>query len=225
VRLAVITAILASVALAAAPAALADGDPASDVLAGRPLFNPIGSGVSQTSQTQLESVLAASQRAGFPIRVALIAKASDLGTASTLWNKPPKDYAYYLWTELSLQYGGQILVVMPSGFGLYGPANGARAVTAAEAAIRAPAPGPGEQLASSAIAAVPLLAAAVGHPIPSSELARATRNSTAGEKVASTGTFSPRALLALLVGVLLIALAWWASLRARPLRAERRLGT
>jgi hypothetical protein len=224
VRLAVITAILASVALAAAPAALADGDPASDVLVGRPLFNPIGSGVSQKSEVQLESVLAASQRAGFPIRVALIARAANLGTATTLWNSP-KNYAYYLWTELSLQYGGQILVVMPSGFGLYGPANGARAVTAAEAAVRAPAPGPGEQLASSAIAAVPLLAAAAGHPIPASELAAATRNSTAGEKVASAGTFSPHAILALLVGALLIALAWWASLRARPLRVERRLGT
>jgi hypothetical protein len=211
-------------ALAAAPTALADGDPASDVLVGRSLFNPIDSGVSQKSQAQLESLLAASRRAGFPIRVALIAKASDLGTASTLWNKPPKDYAYYLWTELSLQYGGQVLVVMPSGFGLYGPSNGPHVVSAAEAAVRAPAPGPGEQLASSARAAVPLLAAAAGHPIPANSLAAATRNSTAGEKVASTGTFSPAVVLTLVVGALLIALAWWASLRARPLGPERRPG-
>jgi hypothetical protein len=224
VRLAVITAILASMALAAAPAALADGDPASDVLAGRTLFNPINSGVSQKSQAQLESVLAASRRAGVPIRVALVASASDLGTVTKLWNDP-KDYAQYLWIELSLEYGGQVLVVMPNGFGLYGPSKGPHVVSSAETAVRAPAPGPGEQLATSAMAAVPLLAAAAGHPISASSLAAATRSSTAGEKSTATGDFSPGVVLTLIVGALLIALAWWASLRARPLRAERRLGT
>jgi hypothetical protein len=224
VRLAVITAILASMALAAAPAALADGDPASDVLAGRSLFNPIDSGVSQNSQAQLGGVLAASKRAGFPIRVALIASASDLGTATTLWNDP-KAYAQYLWIELSLEYGGQVLVVMPSGFGLYGPAKGPHIVSAAEAAVRAPAPGQGEQLATSALAAVPLLAAAAGHPIPSAGLAKATRSATAGEKSTATVDFSPAVVLTLVGGALLIALAWSASLYARPLRAERRLGT
>jgi len=203
--------------LAAAPAALADGDPASDVLVGRTLFNPIGSGVSQTSQSQLEAVLAASERAGFPIRVALIASANDLGTATKFWNDP-KDYAHYLWIELSLQYGGQVLVVMPSGFGLYGSNAGLHAVSSAEAAVRAPSPAAGDQLATSAIAAVPLLAAAAGHSIPAAELARAARNVTAGEKPAATPGFSPAVILSLLVGALLIVLAWWASLRARPLR-------
>jgi hypothetical protein len=225
VRLAVITAILASLALAAAPAALADGDPASDVLAGRALFNPIDSGVSLESQAQLDSVLAASERAGFPIRVALIAHADDLGTATSLWNEPPINYAHYLWYELSLRYSGQVLIVMPSGFGLYGPKTGPHVVSSTELAVRAPAPGPGERLASSALAAVPLLAAAAGHPIPASELAKATRSASPGEKVASRATFSPGVLITLLAGVLLIAVAWWASLRARPLRLKRSLGT
>lgn len=207
-------------ALVAAPAALADGDPASDVLAGRTVFNPIGSGVSPNSQARLSAVLAASERAGFPIRVALIAGQNDLGTATKFWNDPG-DYAHYLWIELSLEYGGQILVVMPNGFGLWGPSGGAHAVPPAEAAVRAPAPAAGERLAVAAIGAVPLLAAAAGHPIPPAALARANRNASAGEKVLPTSTFTPAVILTLILGALLIAAAWWASLRARPLQTRR----
>jgi hypothetical protein len=224
VRLAVITAILASAALIAAPAALADGDPASDVLANAALFNPIGSGVSLGQQAQLEAVLADSKRAGFPIRVALIASGSagDLGTVTALWEQPGT-YAQYLDLELSELYDGQVLVVMPNGFGLDGPASGPHKVGAAEAAVRAPAPGPGAQLAASAIAAVPLLARAAGHPIPASELSAATHSATLGEKSAAGRSFSPSAVIALTVGLLLIAAAWWASLHARPLERRRRL--
>ena len=207
--------------LIAAPAALADGDPASDVLVESVLFNPID-GVSQAGQAELEAVLNASERAGFPIRVALIASANDLGTVTPLWNRPGK-YAAYLNTELSLSYRGQVLVVMPSGFGLHGPVRGPHKVSSAEEAVRAPAPGPGEQLASSALAAVPLLAAAAGHPIPASVLAAAERSATAGQKSVVGTHLSPGAVVALLLGALLIALAWWASLRARPLQLRRRL--
>jgi hypothetical protein len=221
VRLAVITAILASAALIAAPAAFADGDPASDVLVESVVFNPID-GVSQASQAKLEAVLNASAKAGFPIRVALIASAKDLGTVTPLWNEPGK-YARYLDTELALLYRGQVLVVMPSGFGLHGRVHGPHAVSAAEVAVKAPAPGPGEQLATSALAAVPLLAAAAGHPIPTSALAAAERSATAGQKSVAGTSFSAGALVALLLGTFLIALAWWASLRARPLQLRRRL--
>jgi hypothetical protein len=144
--IAVITAILASIALGAAPSALADGDPASDVLVQNRLFNPVDSGVSPDSQARLESVLEASARAGFPIRVALIASPTDLGTATALW-RDPRDYARYLWIELSQLYGGQVLVVMPRGFGLYGTRSGAHAVTTAELHVRATSPGAGPQLA------------------------------------------------------------------------------
>lgn len=185
------------------------------------VFNPID-GVSQASQAKLEAVLNASAGAGFPIRVALIASAKDLGTVTPLWNQPGK-YARYLDTELALLYRGQVLVVMPNGFGLHGPARGPRAVSTAEAAVRAPAPGPGEQLATSALAAVPLLAAAAGHPIPTSALAAATHSATLGEKAVPGAGLSPSAVVALVAGALLIALAWWASLRARPLELRRRL--
>ncbi|MCL2418725.1 MAG: hypothetical protein FWD04_05500 [Conexibacteraceae bacterium] len=220
---AVISAILASFALIAAPAAFADGDPASDVLVDRAYFQPVDLALPAATEAQLQGVLAASAHAGFPIRVAMIASQSDLGTATPLWNEPGK-YVEYLGAELSFAFKGQVLVVMPDGFGLYGPRSGPHAVTAAESAVRAPAPAAGPRLATSAIAAVPLLAAAAGHTIPAAALAAAERSASVGERVAPRGaTLSPTELLALVLGALLIAVAWWASLRARPLQLRRGL--
>jgi hypothetical protein len=216
-RLAVITAILASVALIAAPAALADGDPASDVLVGSYLFNPVDSGISLSSQTRLENVLKASADAGFPIRVALIASQSDLGTATAFWGKNPKRYAGYLGYELSELYDGQVLVVMPNGFGVYGRHTGPDAVTAAEGMVKAIAPGPGEQLATAALSAVPLLARAAGHPIPTSALAGAEHEAAPAADDPGGTTLGMAAVIALVIGALLIAIAWTLSLRARTL--------
>ncbi len=220
-RLAVITVILASAALIAVPAARADGDPASDVLVDYPAFNPIGSGVSSVSQARLDALLAASNRAGFPIRVALIASQSDLGTATTLWKQPVR-YASFLQDELSDMYGGQILVVMPNGFGLWGPSSGSQQVTAAELRVRAAAPGLGDQLAASAMAAVPLLAAADGHPIPRAAVL-GSQSATVADTAPPNDTFSVAVIATLIGGLLLIALAWMASLRARPLQLRRGL--
>ena len=218
--LVVITAILAGIALNAAPGALADGDPASDVLVQNRLFNPIDSGVSPASQARLDAVLGASARAGFPIRVALIASPTDLGSATSLW-RDPKDYARYLWIELSQLYGGQVLVVMPSGFGLYGQRSGPHAVTAAELGVRATAPGPGPQLATAAGSAIPLLARAAGDPIPASALAAADRAATPENARVATD-FTPSIAIALIVGALLIAASWGLSVRRRPLQIRRR---
>lgn len=208
-------------ALIAAPGALADGDPASDVLVQSPLFNPIDSGVSLAAEARLEAILRASARAGFPIRVALIASASDLGTATPLWGNP-KDYAQYLSIELSQLYDGQVLVVMPAGFGLYGTRSGPHAVAPAELRVRATAPGPGQQLATAALSAVPLLARAGGHPIPAAALSRAERASTLGEKSGLGTGLSPSVVVALVVGAILVAAAWTLSLRVRPLQIRRR---
>lgn len=219
-RLAVITAILASTVLIAAPVALADGDPASDVLVQNTLFNPIGSGTSLSAQTRLEALLKASARAGFPIRVALIAAADDLGTATALW-RDPRDYARYLWIELSRLYTGQVLVVMPDGFGLYGTRSGAHRVTSGELSVRASAPGPGEQLAKAALSAVPLLAHAAGHPIPPASLAAADRSVAFASGATAGGELPASAVIALVLGALLITAAWVGSLRARPIAPRR----
>jgi hypothetical protein len=231
-RLVFITAILATVALIAAPVALitapaaqADGDPASDVLVDYSLFNPVDSGISQSSQTELEAVLTVSRRAGFPIRVALIASQTDLGTATAFWSKNPKKYAGYLGYELSELYSGQVLVVMPNGFGLYGPRTGSHVVSPAESGVNAVAPGPGEQLATAALSAVPLLARAAGHPIPASALARAEHEAAPAADDSGGTSLGLDAVIALVLGVLLIAFAWTLSLRTRPLQPGRRLSS
>ena len=63
--------------MAAAPgsSALADGDPASDVLASQPLFAPADGGFAQSDLARLNGLLSSAQRQGAPIRVALIAAA------------------------------------------------------------------------------------------------------------------------------------------------------
>ncbi len=62
----------------------------------------------------------AAAKSGYPLRVAVIASPADLGSVTPLWRQP-QAYAGFLGEELSLLYKGTLLVVMPDGFGLYGP--------------------------------------------------------------------------------------------------------
>ncbi len=105
-------------ALALAAFARADGDPGSDVLLAQNLFIGYDSGIGVAQQEQLGKLLDATAKAGAPVRVAIIARADDLGAVSALWRKPHQ-YAAYLGTELSLTYPGRLLVVMPNGLGFY----------------------------------------------------------------------------------------------------------
>ncbi len=128
---------LAMVALAVAlwpTSALADGDPASDVLVSATLFLPADAGFTLHQQSELGALLAASARSGYPLRVAVIASPSDLGSITPLWRQPAS-YAGFLGQELSLVYKGTLLVVMPNGFGLYGPGATAPAQRAALAGL------------------------------------------------------------------------------------------
>jgi hypothetical protein len=207
-------AILASFALVGTSGAFADGDPASDVLVNMSLFNPIDSGIPFATVDRLEGMLALSAKDGFPIRVAMINSASDLGTVTGLWGKPGL-YATYLWTELSDLYRGQILVVMPSGFGLAGPPRGRYAVSEAEANVRALSAGRGVSLATAAMSAVPLLARAAGRTVPAANDLELVSRPTGSSRTPLS------AWLALAFGALLIVVCWRASLKARPLSFSR----
>ncbi|MGA2926737.1 MAG: hypothetical protein ABSG43_12205 [Solirubrobacteraceae bacterium] len=188
----------------AAPA-YADGDPASDVLATQALFLPQDAGVPAPAQARLVALLGAAQRSGYPIRVALIASADDLGSVTELWRQP-SSYADFLGQELSLVYRGALLVVMPDGFGLDQTAGAAPVQRSLLASLRPP--GPGDELASAALTAVARLAAAAGHPLPAS--------TGAPQPGARPGSTDVGAWLAFTLGAAAIALAWSASLRARP---------
>ncbi len=190
---------------------LADGDPASDVLATQALFLPQDAGTSLRKAVELSALLQAASHSGFQIRVALIASQADLGSISELWREPRR-YAQYLGQELSLVYRGPLLVVMPDGYSVYRVA-GPR--SAEQSAIAGLGP-PGVALANGAIAAVQRLAAADGHslPLPSASLS------------SSLSSTDPVAWLVFAIGAALVGVAWTLSLRARPfgLSASARRG-
>jgi hypothetical protein len=195
---------LAAAGTGATPAR-ADGDPASDVLATQALFLPWDAAVPAARQAQLASLLAAGARSGYDVRVALIASATDLGSVTALWGRP-QEYSQFLGDELSLVYRGPLLVIMPDGFGVHGFDRSPASLRATLAGI-SPAGG-GARLAGAALLAVERLAAAAGHPLSAPH---ANARSAPGE--ADTGQW-----LVLAAGAALIAAAWAASLRARPLR-------
>lgn len=208
--LAIIACLLAPIVASgwAAAAARADGDPASDVLATQTLFLPQDAAVPAPQQAQLQSLVQAASRAGIPIRVALIASPADLGSITELWRQPA-EYASFLGEELSLTYRGLLLVVMPDGFGLYEQGKSVSGARAAVAGI--PVHPTGAGLEATTVAAIRRLAAAAGHPLT---LPRTRAPSPAG-------TTDPVPWIVFGAGLLLVALAWGASLRARPLGQPR----
>jgi hypothetical protein len=185
--------------------AAADGDPASDVLASQPLFLPADGGFAQSQATQLRGLLAQAQRAGVPIRVAVIATQADLGSVTELWRQP-QNYARFLGQELGQVYRGALVVAMPSGFGVVdvGQASGDTS-SLTITGLHGP-------LIPGTIHVVQLVAGAAGHRLtPPPAVASAGSGSALGS--VDLGSW-----LALAAGAALIALAWAASLRARPPR-------
>ena len=200
--------LLAAAVAWSTPAALADGDPASDILAQQSLFLPQDAGIPPRQQTQLVTLTQTAARGGYPIRVALIASSTDLGSVTELWGQP-QSYAKFLGQELSLVYHGPLLVVMPSGLALYHPWR----ADATERSALTSLPSPGRTgLATVALTAIQRLAAASGHPLT-------IPNATAPAK-AGSGDITPWLVFAL--GAVLIALAWAASFHAKPPRVPQR---
>ena len=112
----------AALTLTSAPAALADGDPASDVLPSQDAFYPYTPPVSKNLVVALDKLLKEVRKAGFPMKVALIETAGDLGSYPQLFNSPQR-YTDLLSSELpsnphgSVREALRLLVVMPGGFG------------------------------------------------------------------------------------------------------------
>jgi len=203
-------------ALLHAPAAVADGDPASDVLLGQRAFLPYDITFPAAPRRELQGLLAEGASEGFPIRVALIGSAYDLGSIGQLWGKPQL-YAKFLGTELSLVYHGRLLVVMPAGFGLY---YAGRSVATEQRALAGIAVKPGGRgLVESATAAVQRLARNAGHPLARPSPARIR---AAGRAAAAT-SHSARDVIVVAIGLVVILGALTISLRLRPTRRRLRL--
>ena len=145
--------------LLVAPAARADGDPASDYLLEQQVFLPYDDHIPQAQQARIAGLVADANRGGYPIRVAVIASSYDLGSVTALWRKP-RLYARFLGVELSFVFKGSLLIVMPNGFGLNHPKH----PTAADLRVldRIPIGAGAGGLAAAATTAVERLAATHG---------------------------------------------------------------
>ncbi len=160
---------------ASAHLARADGDPASDYLIGNQVFLTSQSNSVSPAQRQLLAVVRAANRSGFPIRVAVISSAYDLGSITALWGKS-RLYARFLGLELSSAYRQRLLVVMPGGFGFNWP--GHSATPTYRILARVPLRASGDGLSVAAEAAVRRLALAAGVRLaPTSPAARAAGRS------------------------------------------------
>lgn len=112
--------VAAVVALAfLAPAALADGDPASDYLLSQSSFlSPYDAKIPSAQQKRIEAMLQSAKAQGFPLKLALISTRYDLGAVPILYRKP-QIYAKFLAQEDYYFWKDELLVVMPNGYGLY----------------------------------------------------------------------------------------------------------
>ena len=77
-----------AVLAAAAPTVLADADPPSDVLLLQSVYYPYQPPVSDKLRRTLDRVVAASQKAGYPVKVALVESQVDLGAIPQLFGRP-----------------------------------------------------------------------------------------------------------------------------------------
>jgi hypothetical protein len=154
-------AIVAALLLLAAPAvARANGDPASDYLLVQNIFLPFNAKVDPAASARLAETIRAANKSNFKIKVAIIGSRYDLGTAFSLYNKAQK-YAQFLGLELSFEFRGRLLVVMPNGYGY--TIRGKTSPAGVRIVAKLPAPGKdATKEAEGATGAIRKLAAASG---------------------------------------------------------------
>ena len=109
--------------IAAAGSAWAHGDPASHYLETDALYPSFARQPSVEVQLQLLGLLQATERRGYPIKVALVAGAEDLVDDLSLMRAPQR-YAGTVASTLSGELEAPVLVVTPFGIGVAG--NGLR---------------------------------------------------------------------------------------------------
>jgi hypothetical protein len=156
----------AAVCLCFPATARANGDPASDYLLVQDVFLPFNAKIDPTASTQLSDTIREADNSRFKVKVALIGSRYDLGTAFSLYNKAQR-YSEFLGLEISFQFRGHLIVVMPNGFGT--SIDGKKDPRGIKALKPLPAPGQdATKQAEAATTAVRRLAAAYGSVLPAS---------------------------------------------------------
>ena len=189
VALGIVAAVLA-VGLAHPSHARADGDPCSDVLLFQQVCYP-SNPPSAAAREKLSALVAAANKAGYPIRVAIIQSRIDLGSDPAWWNNPQgtgsnppnPGYSGFLNEEIVSQWKHGLLVVMPVGYGFrnggklkFSTSGGVASIQeklnpvtqqwAVLQKLPKPASGSPDDLVAAAETAVRALAAAGGHTLP-----------------------------------------------------------
>jgi hypothetical protein len=176
--------------LVAAPAARADGDPASDVLPSQPVFFGSALDLKSKPAAQLDALVKEAKRSGYPVSVAVISRLEDMGSATQYWNDMD-NYGEFLAGEIGCCVKGRLLIVMPAGLGVSYIGHSSLADRRLLSGL--PAPGSVPNLMPAAMNAVVKLAAASGvklvvpdvTPAPNGVAQPATHASA--QNVATTG--------------------------------------
>jgi hypothetical protein len=160
-------ALIAVVLLAwAAPAALANGDPPSDVLIREDVYAP-AEPARPALVRSLRTAAAKARDAGYPAKVAVVQSELDLGNLATAFGKP-QEYADYLASDLrrhpDVEDEFALLAVMPAGAGIAGKSFNSGEREAART-IDVSTSANSDQLVRAAQTTLEKMAAEGGHPI------------------------------------------------------------
>jgi hypothetical protein len=187
---------VALAALAVLPAgALADGDPASDVLISSTLYTPVAQKISPPVLQQLQRTIEQANAGGFQVRVALILDRTDLGAVPQLYGNPTS-YVRLLSAELFYVWKGAVIAVQPGGIGVANIKPLAPAQAAANT-IKVAKPATADALAQAATTAIRKIA-----PMERSSITFTSDGSTP----ASTSSSSSSTTTKILGGVLIVVL-------------------
>ncbi len=211
--------------LLGAPAARADGDPASDVLPEQPVFYGSALDLKSKQAAQLDALARQAKSKGYDVKVAVISRLEDMGSATQFWGDMD-NYGDFLAGEIGCCVKGRLLIVMPAGYGVTYLGHSSTADRKVVADL--PAPGKVANLMPGAIDAVVKLAAASGvslavpdvTPAPNGVSQPATHAAAAnvGTGGGASGSGGSGGLLLLLpiVAVVVVALAIVTRRRLRP---------
>jgi hypothetical protein len=198
----VATALVTIVAVLAVPAAaLADGDPASDVLLLRDVYLPYAPQPAKAPAKVLVGLLADLRKAHYPVKVALIETRGDLGAYPELFGQPAR-YAKLLEREIAFKVHRPRLIVVMQDAGVAGRNLGPRA-DAILAAIKPAAAARSDGLVTAATDAVAKVAAADGHKVA---VPQARPAASSGHGSSHTALYIVAALV-VLAGIGLVAVS------------------
>jgi hypothetical protein len=115
----------------------------------------------------LTATVRRARAAGYPLKVAVVATATDLGGVPQLFGRP-QEYADFLAREIAFnpKARGPLLVVMPEGYGVH---NAGKSAGAAVDSLLPPGSTP-DDLGSAAVDATVRLAGQAGHKIDKPKL-------------------------------------------------------